>query len=353
MSSGRASTLAKLAAFVAILLPVGAQSVISTHSGLIHFFEGAVYLGNQSLESHLGRFPSVPQGAELRTAEGRAEVLLTPGVFLRMGDRSAIRMVANDLADTQVELETGSVIVDSGEPNLNTSVTLIYRNWRIHFLQKGAYRIDADPPRLWVRQGQAEVFSGVNQQPVSVEQGMNLPFASVLVPERASGQSKDALSDWSIGRSESITADNAITAQLDQDPTSGTTVLDSFTYYPFLGLSSLGMNPGGPYSSYLPRQPGFNSIYLPGYTYRPLLLGTMVLGPIGHRFPTYPLSLPRVGGAPGAGYINPLPRVGGTPGAGFNPLPGVGVAPGAGRVAPRPGITHAPPAIGVRGGAHR
>src|SRR6202167_837891 len=108
---GRACTLSGLAAVIALLLPAGAQSVISTHSGVIHYFEGAVYLGDQSLESHLGRFPTVPQGAELRTAEGRAEVLLTPGVFLRMGDRSAIRMVADDLADTQVELEAGSIIV--------------------------------------------------------------------------------------------------------------------------------------------------------------------------------------------------------------------------------------------------
>jgi len=331
MSPGRTRTLSNLAVFAAALLPLGAQSVISTHSGLIHFFEGEVYLGDQSLESHLGRFPSVPPGAELRTAEGRAEVLLTPGVFLRMGDRSAIRLLANELADTQVELETGSVIVDSGEPNLNTSVSLIYKNWRVHFLQKGAYRIDADPPRLWVRQGQAEVFSVVGAQPVSVEQGMTLPFAGVLVPERASEQSQDALSDWSIGRGESITADNAITAQLDQDPAAGTPGLDNFTYYPFLGLSSLGVNPISPYSSYLPRQPGFSSIYLPGYTYRPLLLGTMVLGPTGRRFPTYPLSFPRVGGASGAGYITPLPRM---------PVA-------------RPGITRAPPAIGVRGGAHR
>jgi hypothetical protein len=328
MSSGWACALSKLAAFAALLLPLGAQSVISTHSGLIHFFEGEVYLGDQSLESHLGRFPSVPQGAELRTAEGRAEVLLTPGVFLRMGDRSAIRLVANDLADTRVELETGSVIVDSGEPNLNTSVTLIYKNWRVHFLQKGAYRIDADPPRLRVREGQAEVFSGASEQPVSVERGMSLPFAGVLVPERASELSIDALSEWANGRGESIVADNAITAQLDQDPAAGTP--DTFTYYPFLGLSSLGMSPVGSYNSYFPSQPGFSSIYLPGYTYRPLLLGTMVLGPIGRRFPTYPLPRPRVG-APGAGYVTPLPR-----------MPAV-----------RPGITRPAPAIGGRGGAHR
>lgn len=120
--------LSTFSAFLAVLIPAAGQFVIATHSGVIHFFEGAVYLGDQSLESHLGQFPSMPQGAELRTAEGRAEVLLTPGVFLRMGDRSAIRIIANDLADTRVQLETGSVIVDSGEPNLNTSVTLIYKS---------------------------------------------------------------------------------------------------------------------------------------------------------------------------------------------------------------------------------
>jgi hypothetical protein len=351
MSPGRASTFSTLAAFFGVLLPAGAQSVISTHSGLIHYFEGAVYLGDQSLESRPGRFPSVPQGGELRTVAGRAEVLLTPGVFLRMGDQSVIRMIANDLSDTQVELETGSVIVDSGEPNLNTSVTLLYKNWKVHVLRKGVYRIDADPPRLWVRQGQAEVFTGASNQPVSVEAGMRLPFAGVLVPERTTEPIKDALNDWSTGRGESITADNTITAQLDQDPAAGMPA-DGFTYYPLLGLSSIGPAPVGGYSSYLPSQPGFYSIYLPGYTYRPLLLGTMGVG-IGRRYPAYPLSLPRVGVSPGAGYISPLPRA---------PLPivrpGV-IRPGMtqpGVIQPgltRPGVTHAPAPIGVHGGVHR
>jgi hypothetical protein len=112
-----------------------------------------------------------------------------------------------------------------------------------------------------------------------------------------------------------------------------TPALDGFTYYPFLGLPSPGMSPMGAYSPYpyLPRQLGFSSIYLPGYTYRPLFLGTVGVGPIGHRFPTYPLSHPRVGGGPGAGYVTPLPR---TPVA-------------------RPGMTHGTPAVGVHVGAHR
>src|SRR5580658_685752 len=168
MSNRRAyvfSAFSAWAAVIALALPANAQSVISTHSGVIHFFEGAVYLGDQPLESHLGKFPSVPQGSQLRTAEGRAEVLLTPGVFLRMGDRTAIRMVSNDLADTRVELQTGSAIVDSAELNSDTSVTLIYKDWRVHLLQSGVYRIDSDPPRLWVRDGEAEVSAASGGRP--------------------------------------------------------------------------------------------------------------------------------------------------------------------------------------------
>jgi hypothetical protein len=316
------------AAVIAVALPASAQSVISTHSGVIHFFEGAVYLGDRPLESHLGKFPSVPQGAELRTAEGRAEVLLTPGVFLRMGDRTAIRMVANDLADTRVELQTGSAIVDSGEPNADTSVSLIYKNWRVHFLRKGVYRIDSDPPCLWVRQGEAEVFTGAGGQPISVEHGMNLPLAAVLVPEQRPNElSGDSLSDWADGRGESIAADNAITAQIDEDPASQTTGLDSFTYFPSLGMPSLGMDSSGLYSSYTPYQPGFNSIYLPGYTYPPIMLGLL-----GHGMGIYVPRLPwRTGISPGVGTIVRIPR-----------------AP-----VPYPTPVHAAPTVVVHGIAHR
>jgi hypothetical protein len=278
--------------------------VVSTHSGVIYFFEGAVYLGDQRLEPHLGKFQSVPQGADLRTADGRAEVLLTPGVFLRMGDRSVIRMVATPLADTQVELRSGSAIVDSGEPNSNTSVTVIYKDWRVHFLQKGVYRIDSDPPRLSVRQGEAEVFVGDSGPAVSVDRGMNLPFASVLVPEKSPGQLNDALSDWAGGRNDSIYADNAITSQIGQDPAAQAVGPDAFTYFPMLGLPSPTLGLTAPYGAFISSQPGFYSIYLPGYTYRPLMLGL-----VGSGIRPYTLSSPlRIGGSPGVGSFTPLPR---------------------------------------------
>src|SRR5437868_5399578 len=196
MSHGRAYAFSTLALVSALALPADGQSVISTHSGVIHFFEGAVYLADAPMEAQLGKFPRMAEGAELRTAQGRAEVLLTPGVFLRMGERSAIRLVSSDLADTRVELLAGSAIVDSAEPGAGTSVTLIYKDWRVRFLEKGSYRIDSEPARLLVRQGNAEVCAGAAGTPVAVKQWTNLPFAAVLVSERSIDEPADGLATW-------------------------------------------------------------------------------------------------------------------------------------------------------------
>jgi len=290
-------------AFFALATLANAQSVISTRSGVIHFFEGDVYLGDQLLEARLGRFPTLPEGAELRTGEGRAEVLLTPGVFLRMDAQSDIRMVSTDLADTQVELLAGSVMVESGPPNPETSVTLIYQNWGIHLLRQGVYRIGADPAQLWVRQGGVEVFAGDSSQPVSVNSGMSLPLADTLAPQPSTGEPGDTLRDWEAGRSESISADNAITAQIDEDPSMRAPGADDFINFPLLGVvspvamvdsSGLYGNPAVCAAGMC--QPGFNSIYLPGYTYRPLILSL-----VGRGFPVYTSGPRTFGGVTGIG----------------------------------------------------
>src|ERR1700746_947431 len=217
-------------AVAALTIPAYAQSVISTRAGIVHFFEGTVYLGDQPLESHPGRFSSVPQGAELRTARGLAEVLLTPGVFVRIGEKSASRMLSH-------------------EHSPSTSVRFIYKSWCVRFPKHGTYRIDTDPPRLWVIQGRAEVSTSSGAA-VSVEQGMDLPFAPVLVPEQSIPQLRDELTAWAEGRQQSIAADNAIAANI-QDPATmdiSSPGLDGFTYFPVLGVPSLGLGFYSPYS---------------------------------------------------------------------------------------------------------
>src|SRR2546429_3861810 len=59
--------------------------------------------GVQTCALPICNFPDVKENWQLRTEEGRAEVLLTPGVFLRVSENSAIRMIANRLIDTRVD----------------------------------------------------------------------------------------------------------------------------------------------------------------------------------------------------------------------------------------------------------
>jgi hypothetical protein len=364
MFYGRACALSILAAVILLAVPTNAQSVISTRSGVVHFFEGAVYLGDQPLQLHPGKFESIPQGGELRTEQGRAEVLLTPGVIVRIGERSAIRMVANALSDTRVELLRGSLILDSSEPNSAKSVTLIYKTWNVRFLEQGSYRIDSAPPRLWVLQGKAKVTANNNKDAPAVGQGMDLPLAVVLVPEKSADPPHDALNTWAEGRQQSISADNAIAANI-QDPGSMNTDIadadagayaDAFTYFPMLALPSLGPGLSDPYSSALLSQPGFNSIYLPGYTYMPVFLGLASGGlstPL-HTRPyagILPVRVPR-GSVPPVMSVAPvsphtvpvLPR----------PMPVHPVPTHSIGVRPAPiGVRSAPMGGGMHGGIHR
>ena len=103
------------------------QSVISTHSGIVYFFDGSAFVGDQRLEQKFGRFPDIGDGRELRTEQGRAEVLLTPGVFLRIGENSAIRMLSSKISDTRVELLGGSAILEANEPAADAAVRLIHK----------------------------------------------------------------------------------------------------------------------------------------------------------------------------------------------------------------------------------
>src|SRR4051812_26510419 len=110
----RLSLIATCAAAISFSgLPTFAQSVISAHSGLIHYAEGRVLLDGKQVEVKITAFPEIKEQMQLRSEDGRAEVLLNPGVFLRMGENTAIRMLSNKLSDSKVEFVSGSAVVES------------------------------------------------------------------------------------------------------------------------------------------------------------------------------------------------------------------------------------------------
>jgi len=48
----------------------------------------------------------------LTTDGGKAEILLTPGAFLRVGSNSSVRMISPSLINTEVEVQRGEAHVE-------------------------------------------------------------------------------------------------------------------------------------------------------------------------------------------------------------------------------------------------
>jgi hypothetical protein len=194
-------------------LPVCGQFVISAKSGLINYVEGEVLLGGEAVVSKSGPRAEMREASELRTADGRAEVLLNPGVFLRVGENSAVRMVSNRLADIRIEFISGAAIVaPSGrlndKENWASSISIGYKETTVRLRKNGIYRIDAEPGQLRVYAGEASVTQGAATRMVGV--GERITLANPDVPQEFDRNFTDSLTVWNQRRTEYISMTNEL-----------------------------------------------------------------------------------------------------------------------------------------------
>jgi len=238
-----------LAALSIACLPLKAQSVISAKSGLVHYAEGAVFLGDQKVDPKFGQFPEVKEKAVLRTEEGRVEVLLNPGVFLRLGENSSFRMISNRLTDSRVELLTGSAVVEADEIGKETGLAIVSRDATVAVRKTGVYRFDMDPARLRVYAGEA--IAELNGRPVEVATGKILAFEGekAAVVEKFDKEDTDALTRWSRRRGEYVAMANVSAAKSMRD--SGSSLYSSaWQWNPYFGMMTFIPARGTLYSPY-------------------------------------------------------------------------------------------------------
>jgi hypothetical protein len=281
-----------------------AQSVISAQSGMIHYLEGRVLLEERAVEHQFGEFLQVKKNQELRTEQGRAEVLLTPGVFLRLAENSAFRMVDNSLADTRVEFLTGSALLEVAELLKDNAVTVVFRDAQVHLKKAGLYRFQSEPAQVRVYGGEAEaVMAG---QTFELKKGRLLQLDGELAVEKFNPEVGDTFARWSRRRGEYISMANISAAKSIYD--SGMSWSSSawrwnpyfgmFTFIPMRGayLSPYGYrfwSPREVYRIYAPpafRASDFGGFGHPGYRTIPRTMsgysGTVAAAPPSVHAPT-------------------------------------------------------------------
>lgn len=254
------------------------QAIISAHSGIIHYVEGEITLDGNAVHPKFAEFPDVKAGQLLAAGEGRAEILLTPGVFLRMAENSSVRMLSNSLADTRLEVVSGSVLVEVGELLDHNAVSFETAGARMELAKKGLYRIDASPAGLRVFEGQARVTAGSDN--LTARKGHRIDLAATKLSDtRFETKDTDAFYRWSSRRAEYVAAANVISARVSSNSDYGSSFSGNpgawswnpyfgmFTFLPASGVywSPFGApfySPGMAWAAYVPRRgvsaaPGF------------------------------------------------------------------------------------------------
>jgi hypothetical protein len=132
----------------------------SAYPGTVNYVEGAVLLdGNPLARRDVGQ-ATIEPGEELSTATGKAEVLLTPGVFLRLDDNSAVKMISPDLTKTQVEVTRGRAAVEVDQIFPQNNLEIMDGGVSTQLLKAGYYEFSTNQPEAMVFKGKALVNEG-------------------------------------------------------------------------------------------------------------------------------------------------------------------------------------------------
>jgi len=145
---------AKLGMLLLSTLSLSAQPVISARAGYINFSQGNVQLDSDRVSPRAAPRQMQP-GQTISTGRGRVEVLLAPGIIMRLGDESSARITDTRLEDTKVILTKGSAFVEVLELEKDARLRIFMGDTETEFKRNGLYRFDSSPARLRVYGGEA------------------------------------------------------------------------------------------------------------------------------------------------------------------------------------------------------
>jgi hypothetical protein len=128
--------------------------------GTINYVEGIVQINGKLITKKQVGSIEVAQGGVLSTANGRAEMLLTPGVYMRLDSNSALTMVSPELTHTTIQLTRGELLAEVDQIEKENRLEIAVNGVTTRLLKTGVYEFHTDPPSVAVFTGKAEATEG-------------------------------------------------------------------------------------------------------------------------------------------------------------------------------------------------
>ena len=170
--------------FLAALIFSPVWGSVPPQPGTVNYIEGQAAIGAQALTDKSVGSAKLAAGQSLSTQDGRAEILLTPGIFLRVGDRSSLQMISPGLADTIMALQEGRAMIEVADIRPENNVRIAVNGSSTQLQKVGLYDFDADRGLIRVFDGKAVVQAGGRQIDVKSGRQLNLNAAGKLKAQK-------------------------------------------------------------------------------------------------------------------------------------------------------------------------
>jgi hypothetical protein len=208
---------------------VSAQYLTSARAGFVNRVEGKVFI--QRTSTDVAEASEAPGRASLGTqmkdgdhlitnGSGRAEVLLSPGSWLRLNSETKMCALQTSFSQMRFELVSGSIIAEvSAEENTNISASnpleIVTPHGSVLIARTGVYRVDSRQGETVARVYKGELYLGSRDQvlkktalKVSKEKYVVLSNRMSGTPEIAklNDYYSDDFDQWSVQRAQSLLA---------------------------------------------------------------------------------------------------------------------------------------------------
>ena len=189
----------------------GSIYVISAEAGGVNFVEGKVAVTRKDAKSgFLLKGDELKIGDRVSTgADGKAEILLNPGSYVRLGENTDFEFVTTSLENLKVKINRGSAIFEViADSEFRVAVTV--PNADFYVVKSGVYRIDVLPDgagKIEVWRGLAEIGDG-KSAPLKKGQTATVSGNQTAVA-KFDRDDKDALEMWSKERAKDLAKINS------------------------------------------------------------------------------------------------------------------------------------------------
>jgi hypothetical protein len=247
--------------------------VVSAKAGGVNAVTGGASMRHRNTEwLQLTIKEDLEAGDVVKTGvDGRVEMLLNPGSYMRVGENSEFELADNSLENLEVRLVRGTAIVEvTGADDEELFIGITTPHTRMSIVRRGLYRVSVVPgdnTELIVRKGRVML----EDSHTKVKGGNKVVFSSnsfsVAKLNDADKKDSDALAGWSKDRSQMLAKENSRISNRTFN-----TLMSSFNSGWFGSSfflprrSGFWFRSGGNCYTFIPYYGGFGSPYGGGYS---------------------------------------------------------------------------------------